>query len=127
MVTAKKINLLLDMKKNILLGILLLSFGICSAQKGINTKLLQGKWQSVDDKTHFLIFTNNLIKQTASGMDGWDATQYTLSKGLRNEIFINRIIDNKKRRDFGIEYLDSKELTLVYLSRGNSLRYKRVK
>lgn len=114
------------MKRNILLAILFLSFGICFAQKEIDTKLLQGKWQSVDDKTHFLIFTNNLIKQTASGMDGWDATQYTLSKGPTNEIFINKIVDKKIRRVFGIEYLDNKELSLTYLSRGNNLSYKRV-
>ena len=115
------------MKKNILLGVLFLSFGICSAQKEINVKLLQGKWQSLDDKTNFLIFTKGLRKEIADGMDNWDIEKYTISKGPLNSIYINQSIDNKNVSIWGIDLLDSKKLTLVYLSRGNSLRYKRVK
>jgi hypothetical protein len=127
MATAKKINLLLDMKKNILLVILFLSFGICFAQKGIDPKLLQGKWQSLDDKTNFLIFTKSLRKEIANGMDSWDISNYNLSRGSGNSIYINEVIDNEKVSVWGIESLDNTRLTLVYLSRGNSLRYKRVK
>ena len=115
------------MKKNILLGVLFFSFGICSAQKEINVKLLQGKWQSLDDKTNFLIFTKNLRKEIAEGIDSWDVEKYTLSKGPENSIRINEVIDNKNVSIWGIDLLDSKRLTLVYLARGHFLRYKRVK
>lgn len=115
------------MKKSILLGILFISFGICSAQKQIDVKLLQGKWQSLDDRTNFLIFTKNLRKEISGGMDSWDIEKYSLSKGPAKSIYINQSIDDKNVSVWGIEILDSKRLTLVYLSRGNSLRYKRVK
>ena len=127
MATVKRINLLLDMKKKILLVILFFSFGICSAQKGIDPKLLQGKWQSLDDKTNFLIFTKNLRKEIASGMDSWDISNYNLSKGPDNSLYINEVFDNEKVSVWGIESLDNTKLTLIYLSRGNFLRYRRVK
>lgn len=112
--------------KKILTAIVLLAALNTFSQK-VNTQLLQGKWQSVDDKTNFLVFTKNLRKEIASGMDGWDVTKYSLSKGSGNSIYINEVIDNDKVSVWGIESLDNTKLTLVYLSRGNSLRYKRVK
>jgi hypothetical protein len=127
MVTVKKINLLFEMKKRILLVVLFFSFGICSAQKVIDAKLLQGKWQSVEDKTNFLIFTKNLRKEIASGMDSWDISNYNLSKGPDNSIYINEVFDNEKVSVWGIESLDNTKLTLIYLARGNFLRYRRVK
>jgi hypothetical protein len=112
--------------KRILTAIILLTFLNSFSQK-TNSQLLQGKWQSLDDKTNFLVFTKNLRKEIAHGMDSWDVEKYTLSKGSGNSTYINQVIDNKNVSIWGIESLNSKELTLVYLGRGNYLKYRRVK
>jgi hypothetical protein len=112
--------------KKILTAIILFTALNSFSQKA-NPQLLQGKWQSVDDKTNFLVFTKNFRKEIAEGMDSWDVEKYTLSKGSGNSIYINQFIDNKEVSIWGIESLNSKELTLVYLSRGNYLKYRRVK
>ncbi|PWA09534.1 DUF2147 domain-containing protein [Flavobacterium laiguense] len=116
------------MKKIILLVIFLFA-SLNSFSQKINPKLLQGKWQSIDDKRVFLIFTNNLRKEITTGMDDWETKKYTLSKGLGNSTCINQVIDNKNVSIWAIESLNSEELTLYYLRsvRGNSLRYRRVK
>ncbi|WP_158728614.1 hypothetical protein [Flavobacterium sp. I-STPA6A] len=112
--------------KKILTAIILL-ITLNSFSQKINSQLLQGKWQSLDDKTNFLVFTKDFRKEIAEGMDSWDIEKYTLSKGSGNKIFINQLIDNKNMSIWGIESLDNNKLTLFYLSRGNFLRYRRVK
>jgi hypothetical protein len=112
--------------KKIVTAIILLT-ALNSFSQKMNPQLLQGKWQSLDDKTNFLVFTKNLRKEIAAGMDSWDIEKYSLSKGPGNSIYINQVIDNKNVSIWGVESLDGKKLTLVYLSRGNYLRYRRVK
>jgi hypothetical protein len=113
--------------KKIIATLALLLLSLNSFSQNINYKLLQGKWQNVDDKTNFLIFTKNLRKETADGMDGWDVTKYSLSRKSSKEIYINEVIDNVNTSIWGIASLDKTKLTLVFLSRGNYLKYRRVK
>jgi len=48
-------------------------------------ELLQGKWQSLDDKTNFVIFDKNQRKEIAEGMETWDSEQFILSNKCLNE------------------------------------------
>lgn len=114
--------------KKIVTVIILLS-ALNSFSQKINPQLLQGKWQSLDDKTNFLIFSKGLRKEIADGMDSWDIEKYCLSKGPSNSIYINQTIDNKSVSLWAIQSLNIKELTLYYLPsvKGNYLKYRRVK
>lgn len=47
--------------------------------------LLQGKWQSMVDKTNFLVFDKNLPKEIAGGMENWDSELFTLSNKCLNK------------------------------------------
>jgi hypothetical protein len=104
-----------------------LFFSLNSFSQNIDYKLLQGKWQNIEDKTNFLIFTKNLRKEIAGGMDSWEVTNYNLSRISSKEIYINEVIDNVNVSVWGIASLDKNRLTLIFLSRGNLLKYRRVK
>ena len=41
-------------------------------------ELLQGKWQSRDDKTNFLMFDKNERKESSDGMKTWDTETFVL-------------------------------------------------
>ena len=100
-----------------------------------NYELLQGKWQSEDDSTNFLVFEKNIRKEIATGMDDWDSEEFILSDHCENES--NQSDNSTKEKDsyisckesdlcWYIMYLNEKGLTLQYLGRGNTLTYKRV-
>jgi len=99
-------------------------------------ELIQGKWQSVDDRTNFLVFDKGERKEIGGGMKTWEAEEYILSNKCLNE--------SEKENGFEPEtdkYISCKEsdmcwyivsinnnfLTLSYMGRGNTLKYKRVK
>jgi hypothetical protein len=113
--------------KKIIVTVVFLFLGLNSFSQNIDYKLLQGKWQNVEDKTNFLIFTKNLRKEIADGMDGWEVTNYNLSRKSSKDIYINEVIDNVNVSIWGVDALDKNKLTLVFLSRGNYLKYRRVK
>lgn len=100
-----------------------------------NYELLQGKWQSEDDKTNFLVFEKNIRKEIAAGMDDWDSEEFILSDHCENES--NQSDNSTKEKDsyisckesdlcWYIMSLNEEGLTLQYLGRGNTLTYKRV-
>ena len=103
MVTAKKINLLLDMKKKILLGILFLSFGICSAQKEIrsnssNKNILIGCWWTPHAATVNIHFSKNgsfVFNDVDSVLRG----KYYLTKGT-----ITLAYNDRKPQSFYLKY-----------------------
>lgn len=101
-----------------------------------NLKLLQGKWQSDDDKTNFLVFDSNYRKEIAEGMDGWDDEEFILSDRCMNNSNIKS--NDPKEKDSYISCkasdlcwyilsVSSEKLTLQYMGRGNTLIYTRVK
>ena len=99
-------------------------------------ELLQGKWQSIDDKTNFLMFDNNVRKELSAGMKTWDTETFELSNKCLNDGDKDNGLELEKDK-----YISCKEsdlcwyiveinknfLTLSYMGRGNTLKYKRVK
>lgn len=98
--------------------------------------LLQGKWQSIDDKKNFIVFEKNQRKEISEGMDKWDIETFVLSNKCSNESDKDNGIQLEKNK-----YISCKEsdmcwyivninknfLTLSFVGRGNALKYKRVK
>jgi hypothetical protein len=99
-------------------------------------ELLKGNWQSLDDKMNFIVFSDNEKKESSDGMKTWDKETFVLSNKCLNE----------SDKDNGIEienekYISAKEsdmcwyivaidkdfLTINYMGRGNTLKYKRIK
>lgn len=103
MVTAKKIKLLLGMKKNILLAILFLSFGVCSAQKEIrsnssNKNILVGCWWTPHAATVKIHFAKNgtfVFNDIDSVLKG----KYYLTKGT-----ITLAYNDRKPQSFYLKY-----------------------
>jgi hypothetical protein len=101
-----------------------------------NFELLQGKWQSTDDKTNFLVFENNHRKEIAEGMDRWDDEVFALSDKCMNESDKDKNATSEKDKYiycigsdlcWYILELDSNTLSLSYMGRGNTLTYVKVK
>jgi hypothetical protein len=98
--------------------------------------LLQGKWQNMDDKTNFIVFEGYHRKEIAEGMDKWDDEIFVLSDICSNASENANKASSEKNRYISckesdmcwyIVSVDKKMLTLSYVSRGNTLNYKRVK
>lgn len=98
--------------------------------------LLQGKWQSTDDKTNFIVFEKNHRKEIAAGMSAWDDEEFELSDHCLNES--NATDNNTKSKDsyitckesdlcWNIVSVSNEALTLEYMGRGNMLHYVKVK
>jgi len=140
------------MKKNILILTLAIGFLFntkSNAQSNIaetsNSKvsalstndLLQGKWQSMVDKTNFLVFDKNLRKEIAGGMENWNSEPFTLSNKCLNESDKEMIGEpendkyiscNQSDMCWYIITINKDFLELSYTAgRGNTLKYKRVK
>ena len=103
----------------------------------ITIDLLQGKWSSPDDKLNFLMFENNLRKESSDGMKTWDEEVFVLSSNCLNESDKDNELGTIENANY-ISCLDSdlcwsivevnKDfLTLIYVGRGNTLKYRRVK
>lgn len=135
------------MKKNIflisILFIILFSINTI-AQNKISKKiapkisvsaLLQGKWQSLDDKTNYLVFDKTQRREIA-GSSNWDSTPYTLSSKCLNDSDKEMAIEPEKDKYISciqddlcwyILTINKDFLTLSFTGRGNTLKYKRVK
>ena len=98
--------------------------------------LLQGKWQHIDDKTNFLIFEGNKRKEMAEGMEEWDVEEIIISDQCKNNS--NPGSDPNQEKGFYISaltsdlcwyisFVDEETLSLIYMGRGNTLTYKRVR
>ena len=128
----------------IAIGILFNINSIAQSTKKTNYKLstlstnelLQGKWQSLDDKTNFLVFDKNQRKEIAKGMSNWDMEPFTLSnkcliesdKEMTGEPEKDKYISCvKSDMCWYIISINKDFLELSYTGRGNTLKYKRVK
>jgi small nuclear ribonucleoprotein (snRNP)-like protein len=128
------------MKKILLISTFSLTTILTYAQNKSNATsvqgILQGKWQSVDDKTNVIMFDQNERKESSDGMKTWDKEVFILSDKCSNESDQNNGMKLEKDK-----YISCKEsdlcwyivlinkdlLTLTYMGRGNTLKYKRVK
>lgn len=99
-------------------------------------KLLQGKWQHIDDKSNFLVFDGNHRKEIADGMVTWDDEIFTLSDKCANPADKDNETDPENDRYIScaasnlcwyILNIDKDNLSLSYMGRGNTLTYKRVR
>src|ERR1035437_4630498 len=95
-------------------------------------ELLQGKWQSMDDKTNFLIFEKNHRREAniVNGKGHWDDEVFIISDNCMNTTDKNEELDKEKDKYMSclksdlcwyIEELDSTTLSLSYMGRGNTL------
>jgi len=99
-------------------------------------KILQGKWQAVDDKSDFLVFENNHRKEKAGDMTEWDDEVFVLTDKPMREgkpvsdheaVKAGFIYCEKDDMCWAITELTAKKLVLVYMGRGRVLEYRRVK
>ena len=106
------------------------------ANAATNLKMLQGKWQAVDDKSDFLVFENNHRKEKGEGMKQWDDEVFVLTdKPMSDGKPVaghaaekgHFIYCEKDDMCWAIEELTDKKLVLVYMGRGRLLEYRRVK
>ncbi|MCU0439913.1 MAG: hypothetical protein MUC49_18670 [Raineya sp.] len=101
--------------------------------------LLQGKWQSIDDSRSFVVFENNLRKDIYDGEKSIEDEVFVLSDECQNPLDkkVNKEKKLPKEKDkyiscaksdmcWYILELDDKTLSLSYMSRGNTLTYKKV-
>lgn len=95
---------------------------------------LQGKWQSLDDTSNYLLFEGDHRKEIADGMDEWTDETFVLSEKCMNASNQDAAGAEKDKyissadsdMCWFIVKLNEKELELSYVGRGNTLAYKRV-
>ena len=90
----------------------------------------------MDDKTNFLMFDENERKESSDGMKTWDNEAFVLSNKCLNESDKDNGLGLEKDKYIScmesdlcwyIVSLNKDFLTLSYMGRGNTLKYKRVK
>jgi hypothetical protein len=95
--------------------------GLAASAQKIDRKLLPGRWQATDDKKSELVFTND--KQI---------DYYSKKAVLTSNYFVKHdslIVVDVEHADtlyYAIDKLNAKVLSMTYLSRGNTLEYRRV-
>lgn len=104
--------------------------------ENIDVELLQGTWQSIEDESSFLIFEGDHLKSVYKGMEeDMEDDVFILSDACMNESDGGNDFPKEKNRYISspnmdmcwyIEVLDASNLSLIYLSRGNQLTYRRV-
>lgn len=120
--------------KTKLLLIMLLFAGTSKAQQNTAT-LLQGKWQSTDDKTNVIWFDGSNRKETNDGTT-WDNEPFILGNSCANESDIETVtwdvapntILSCPESDlcWEIQSISATKLTLIYLGTSNTLTYMKV-
>jgi len=100
-----------------------------------NLKMLQGKWQALNDKSDFLVFENNHRKEKAGDMTEWDDEVFILKDKPMREgkevsdhetVKAGFIYCEKDDMCWAIVELTAKKLGLVYMGHGRVLQYRRV-
>jgi len=127
-------NLINDkMKKLYFLLFFMCSFSLFS--QNTTKQLLQGKWQSTEDKKNIVWFVGDIRKETGDGKT-WDSEAYTLSNQCENESDLGNKVESTPGNfiscmdsDMCWEVLsvNATTLTLIYTGRGNTLTYKKIK
>ncbi|MFY7943857.1 MAG: hypothetical protein ACOVNZ_04710 [Crocinitomicaceae bacterium] len=121
------------MKKLYFLLFLMSSFSLFSQKT--TKQLLQGKWQSTEDKKNIVWFVGDIRKESGDGKT-WDSEAYTLSNQCENESDLGNKLESTTGNfiscmdsDMCWEILsvNATTLTLIYTGRGNTLTYKKIK
>jgi uncharacterized protein (TIGR02145 family) len=99
------------------------------------SNMLQGKWQSTEDASNYLVFEGNVRKEIAEGIEEWRIEEFILSDKCMNESDKGGYTTGEKGRYISvlksntcwyIVELDDSRLLLSYVGRGNTLTYRRV-
>lgn len=100
-------------------------------------ELLQGKWQSVEDKFSFMVIEGDRMKTYYKRMeDGMEDELIIISDTCMNELDSENDLPKEKNRYISqldmdmcwyIDNLDANNLSLIYMARGNYHTYRRVK
>jgi len=106
------------------------------SMENINIELLQGKWQSLEDESSYLIFEGDRMQIYTEGMEEeMEDEAFMVSDTCMNESDGSNDLPQEENRYLSnpnldmcwyIEVLDASNLSLIYLSRGNQLTYRRV-
>jgi hypothetical protein len=103
---------------------------------GTLSELLQGKWQSVDDNSSYIMFEGNLFKEQYGIEATGDGEPFVLANACKNELDKNNGISGDKENFVSLVESDmcyyiidiAKDyLSLSYMGRGNTLNYRRIK
>ena len=104
--------------------------------ESINIELLQGKWQSIDEESSFMIIEGDRMKTYVEGLDLEMSDDFIIiSNSCMNESDEGNDSSNENHRYisspdldmcWSIESLDATNLTLIYMARGNTHSYRRV-
>jgi hypothetical protein len=122
------------MKSKLLVCLFLFLLTIEAQAQKSNLDLLQGKWQSIDDKSNFIIFEKNHRKEKSAGTD-WDDVIFVLSSSCMNESDKNDSAEKETDKYISsieedlcwyIIEVSQTRLSLSYPGRGNTLVYKKV-
>ncbi len=98
-------------------------------------QMLQGKWQSVDDKKNYLMFEGDKRKEMTVGFTGWDEETIVVADQCMNELDKDNGMKEKDRfissaqsdMCWYIVNINKEYLTLSYMGRGNTFKYRKVK
>ena len=100
-----------------------------------SSKDLQGIWQSLEDKNSFIKFDGNYLYSMYDGQpDASDTSTYELSETYKNIqdttqrcYLITKSVRKKSALDYEIDRVSEDSLSLIYLERGNTLNYHKIK
>ncbi len=98
-------------------------------------QMLQGKWQSLEDKKAFLMFEGDLKKEMYVGFSTWESEKVIIGNKCMNEGDKENGMTEKDKfisapesdMCWYIVSINKDYLTLSYMGRGNTSKYKRVK
>ena len=100
--------------------------------------LIQGKWQSLDDPDYFVLITKSRFQDLYTGLPATTRTyritntcpdpSAPASGSKDKDLLVTYLPDSTGGTTlcYGIDQLTETRLTLIYLGRGNSLRFKRI-
>ena len=100
------------------------------------TERLQGQWQSTEDPKSLLLFEKGVLKSRYGSKGAWASEAIVVSDRCMNEGDKDRVEKPEKDRYISsresdmcwyIDFVDKDRLSLVYMARGNTLSYRRVK
>jgi hypothetical protein len=96
--------------------------------------LLQGKWQSIDDKSSFIVFDKEFMIDIYKDKR-INSEKYILADKCKTENFtdspMNKEVDRyiscpKSDLCWYIDKINDSQLELIYLGRGNTLKYRKL-
>ena len=119
------------MKNILLLSLVVILFASCSSNQ-TNQDLLQGTWVDTEDPNAKIIICENEWAYAYTGEDDYNCRFVISEDCAENESQENKpngshitVFDEGETTCYSISKLDSENLEIIYLDRGNTLVYKK--